>query len=213
MLQGYPVNSKQASWLQKHGVWVRHAVHLDMGNDAAKRRVKGLKVDPADGKQYHVEGEWPSDPVIQARLQAMPHSENKAVVKSLTKWRNVLPHVEMGHRRRWHRLLPPATGDARRRAWAALCPRPSAAQCPQWCCRHLARKPLVLRPSCFRRSPSITSIACTLWTLRKIREQWSRKCRNASSSRPERTTAPGSIAKNGLDLRVHAIWTREAVKP
>ena len=91
VLQGYPNNSKQASWLKKHGVWVRHAVHLDMSNEAAKRRVKGLKVDPADGKQYHPDGEWPSDPAIQARLQHLPNSEDKAVKKALKKWRDLSP--------------------------------------------------------------------------------------------------------------------------
>ena len=93
VLQGYPNSSKQAAWLKKHGVWVRHAVHLEMSNDAAKRRVKGLQVDPADGKQYHPDGEWPSDPAIQARLQHYPNSDDKSVKKALKKWRDLSPQL------------------------------------------------------------------------------------------------------------------------
>ena len=111
VLQGFPNNSKQASWLKKHGVWVRHAVHLDMSNDAAKRRVKGLKVDPADGKQYHPEGEWPSDPAIQARLLHLPNSEDKAVKKALKKWRDLSPALFKHYQHCMHAC--DASGDLR----------------------------------------------------------------------------------------------------
>lgn len=91
VLQGYPANSKQASWLKKHGVWVRHAVHLELSNAAAKRRATGTKVDPMDGARYHLDGPWPADPEVQARLVPVLHSGDKHVKAALNKWRDVQP--------------------------------------------------------------------------------------------------------------------------
>ena len=88
ILQGFPSTTQQASWLTKHGVWIRHCVLLDLDNATAKRRITQSKVDPVDGTSYHPDlPGYPTDPAVQARLLPALHSGDKLAKKALHHWR------------------------------------------------------------------------------------------------------------------------------
>lgn len=92
VLHGFPMTKAHANFLDKHGVWIRHAVHLKMENGAAKRRVTAARVDPITGTMYHPDDPgWPSDPALLSRLVQPEHSSDAHVKKMLTKWRDRSP--------------------------------------------------------------------------------------------------------------------------
>ena len=94
VLQGYPATSEQAAWYAKHGGWVRHAVHLELSNEAAKRRVTKAVVDPIDGTAYHPDDPgYPADPATRARLVPALNSSDGHVKKMLSHWRAAQPKL------------------------------------------------------------------------------------------------------------------------
>jgi len=86
VLTGYPSNAAQLAILKKANIWLRDVVLLDISPEAAARRLTLSRIDPVDGTEYHPDAEWPSDPVIQARLVEHPHRSEPAVRVALSAW-------------------------------------------------------------------------------------------------------------------------------
>jgi len=91
VMTGFPQTMQQANFLKKKGIWVRHAVHLELTPKEAEAAVMGKRHDPFDGEEYHVDGTMPADPMVQQRLVAHPNMK-KPLFKSLLKgWQRELP--------------------------------------------------------------------------------------------------------------------------
>ena len=86
VLVGFPATAAQAAFLRKHGVWVRHAVHLDMSAAAAQAAVCGTRYDPYDGEVYHMDTNPPADEETAKRLVVHPKHEPKAFKASHKTW-------------------------------------------------------------------------------------------------------------------------------
>ena len=86
VLVGFPASREQAALLKKGGVWIRHAVHLDMSAAAAEAALCGTRYDPFDGETYHVATNPAPDAATAARLVTHPKHEPAAVKKALKTW-------------------------------------------------------------------------------------------------------------------------------
>ena len=79
-----------AAWLKKQGVWIRHAIHLDMTPEDATRSVTGIRFDPLNGDMYHVDGTLapriPADADVMGRLAVHPKHEPAYVRQGLKVW-------------------------------------------------------------------------------------------------------------------------------
>ncbi len=90
VLEGFPATAAQAAWLKKQGVWIRHAIHLDMTPEDATRSVTGIRFDPLNGDMYHVDGTLapriPADADVMGRLAVHPKHEPAYVRQGLKVW-------------------------------------------------------------------------------------------------------------------------------
>jgi adenylate kinase len=86
VLAGFPSNAQQAKMLKNAGIWVRHAVLLDIGAKEAARKLVEARFDPVTGKQYHPDADWPKDLNVEARLVQHPRYSASAVEAALASW-------------------------------------------------------------------------------------------------------------------------------
>jgi len=93
VMTGYPATAAQAAKLKKSGIWVRHAVHLELTPKEAEAAVMGKRYDPYDGEEYHVDGPMPSDPLVQERLVSHPSMNPKVFRLLLKEWSTQIPKL------------------------------------------------------------------------------------------------------------------------
>jgi len=93
VLVGYPRTSQHAAFLKKSGVWLRHAVHLELAPSAAEAKVTGTRYDPVDGEIYHVDTNSPSDGDTASRLVTHPNDAKAAFKRRMKIWNTEKPNL------------------------------------------------------------------------------------------------------------------------
>jgi len=86
VLTGFPRTTMHAAYLAKNGVWLRHAVHLELDQKAALKLCTGRRYDPADGAQYHIDTNMPENEITAAHLVVHPKDEPNMVKMALKTW-------------------------------------------------------------------------------------------------------------------------------
>lgn len=91
VLTGFPTTAAQAKVLEKNGIWVRHAVHLELTPTEASAALLGKRYDTFDGEEYHVDTNMPADPLVADRLVTHPKYTKNSVSRALKTWGANLP--------------------------------------------------------------------------------------------------------------------------
>uniref|UniRef100_A0A8D0HHF9 Adenylate kinase 8 n=1 Tax=Sphenodon punctatus TaxID=8508 RepID=A0A8D0HHF9_SPHPU len=91
ILEGLPKTREQALLLQSAGIIPRHVVVLCAPDIVLIERNLGKRVDPFTGEVYHTTFDWPSDPLVQERLEVPTDISEQETSKQLLEFHRSFP--------------------------------------------------------------------------------------------------------------------------
>jgi len=94
VLEGFPTSAPQAAHLSERGVTVRDFLVVELPDEASLAELTGRRVDPENGKLYHLARMPPAVPAaVLARLAQHPRDTPDVARRRLAAWNAGKPGV------------------------------------------------------------------------------------------------------------------------